>query len=184
MVFRGSGVGCAEGTLRGSSPHLCWGVTKSILSHLLGQNWDRQATCNNLFPRSNARVVFNLLNTVAGIKVLPATQNFLTFNPPKILPTCTLPTCDHTTLNKLPGSLVVLNVASWRIYARTNMLRLISPQHFLLPLHHQETYNCYFQTLNFHCLATFSLHLQQVLDFTYLSLMLETCHHYPHTQTQ
>jgi len=27
------------------------------------------------------------------------------------------------------------------------MLRLIPPRHFLLPLHHQGTYNCYFQTL-------------------------------------
>jgi len=26
------------------------------------------------------------------------------------------------------------------------ILRLIPPQHFLLPLHHQGTYNCYFQT--------------------------------------
>jgi len=31
------------------------------------------------------------------------------------------------------------------------MLRLIPPQHFLLPLYHQGTCNCYFQTLNFHC---------------------------------
>jgi len=30
------------------------------------------------------------------------------------------------------------------------MLRPISPQHFLLCLHNQATYNCYFQTLNFH----------------------------------
>jgi len=64
------------------------------------------------------------------------------------------------------------------------------------------TQNCHFQTLNFHCLrprphslystdtsppfspTTSSLHLQLVLVFTYLFLKLETCHHYPHTQTR
>jgi len=45
-------------------------------------------------------------------RVLPAIQNFLTPNPPKTLPTSTLPTSAHTSLNKLPGSLVVLSVAS------------------------------------------------------------------------
>jgi len=79
------------------------------------------------------------------------------------------------------------------------MLRLIPLQHFLLP---QGTCNCYFQTINFHCLrprphslsstnislpfspTTSSFHLQLVLVFTHLFLMLETCHHYSHTQTQ
>jgi len=135
-------------------------------------------------------------------RVLTTTQNFLTPNPPKKLSTSTLPTSAHTSLNKLSGSLVVLSVVATRtIYARTNAQ--IHPSTTLsAPLHHQGTYNCYFQTLNFHCLrsrphslsssntsppfslATSSLPLQLVLVFLHLSLMLETCHHYPHKQAR
>jgi len=32
------------------------------------------------------------------------------------------------------------------------MLHSITPQHFLLPLHHQGTHNCNFQAFDFHCL--------------------------------
>jgi len=53
-------------------------------------------------------------------RVLPATQNFLTPNPPKTLPTPAPLTSVHTFLSKLPASFVVLSMVSWTTYARTN----------------------------------------------------------------
>jgi len=85
-----------------------WRVS-SVISRAKTETW--QATCNNLSPRSNPRVVFNLLNTVAGKKGSSRDPE-LTSNPLKILPTSTLPTSAHTSLNKLPGFLAALSVTS------------------------------------------------------------------------
>jgi len=124
------------------------------------------------------------LTLLLARKVLPAIQKFLTPIPPKTLPTSTLPTSAHTSLSKLPDSLVVLSIVSLTIYAPTNA----QTQHFtalsasLSPL---RNYNCNLQALNFHCLrprsyslsssntstsfssATSSLHLQLVLVFSH-----------------
>jgi len=64
------------------------------------------------------------LTQLLARRVLPATQNCLSPNIPKILPISTLFISAHTSLNKLPGSLVVLSVVSRTprnvMYARTN----------------------------------------------------------------
>jgi len=57
---------------------------------------------------------------VAGKKGSSRDPEFPNSQSPKTLPVSTLPTSAHTSLNKLLGSLVVLSVTSWTIYARTN----------------------------------------------------------------
>jgi len=57
-------------------------------------------------------LISTFLTQLLARRILPATHNFLTTNPPKTLPTSTLPTTAHTSLNKLPGSLLVLSIAS------------------------------------------------------------------------
>jgi len=82
----------------------------SVISRAKAETW--QATYNDLSPNSNPHAVFHLRSTVAGKKGSSATQNFLTPNPPKTLPKSALPTFTHTSLNKLPVSLVVPSIAT------------------------------------------------------------------------
>jgi len=62
-------------------------------------------------PPTQTPVLFSIsLTQLLARRVLLATQNFLTLNPLKTLPTPTLLTSAYTSLNKLPGSLVVKNL--------------------------------------------------------------------------
>jgi len=64
-------------------------------------------------PPAQAPVLFSTsLTQLLARRVLPATQNFKNPNPPKALPTSMLPTSAHISLNKHPGSLVVMSVVS------------------------------------------------------------------------
>jgi len=86
-----------------------------------------------------------------------------------------------------------------RRFMEQSMLRLITPQHILLPLYHQETHNCDSKLLTFIAsgpnLIAYSLLTHLPFQLSNISpsstgpglltsfLLLETRHYYPHAQT-
>jgi len=91
------------------------------------------------------RAVFNLLNTVAGKKGSSHDLEFPNSQSPKDTANIYASYLRSHFSQQTPG----LSRSAERSFINGPMFRLISPQHFLLPLHHQGTYNCCFQTFNF-----------------------------------